>query len=79
MVADEQKNKISTLDEGKKSNESKILSIVSDLRIATETLSNTKKATAGEIAEAKEKMYKILGQNFNQVDRKFNQMLVEVL
>lgn len=77
LVADEQKNKISTLEEGKKSNETKILSIVSDLRIASETLSNARKATAGELAEAKEKLYKILGQNFNKIDDKFNQMLID--
>ena len=77
FVADEQKNKISTLDEGKKSNETKILSMVSELRVATEVLSNQKKATSGEIAEAREKMNKILGQSFNKVDGKFNQMLVD--
>lgn len=77
FVADEQKNKISTLSEGKKSNETKILSMVSELRVATEVLSHQKKATSGEIAEAREKMNKILGQNFNKVDGKFNQMLVD--
>ena len=77
MVADEQKNKISTLSEGKKSNESKILSMASELRVATEVLSHQKKATSGEIAEAREKMNKILGQSFNKVDGKFNQMLVD--
>ena len=76
FVADEQKNKISTLNEGKKSNETKILSMVSELRVATEVLSHQKKATSGEIAEAKEKINKILGQSF-EVDRKFNQMLVD--
>ena len=77
FVADEQKNKISTLNEGKKSNETKILSMVSELRVATEVLSHTKKATSGEIAEAREKMNKILGQSFNKVDVKFNQMLID--
>ena len=77
FVADEQKNKISTLNEGKKSNETKILSMVSELRVATEVLSHQKKATSGEIAEAREKMNKILGQSFNKVDVKFNQMLVD--
>lgn len=77
MVADEQKNKVSTLEEGKKSNESKILSMASELRVAAEVLSHKGKATSGEIAEAREKMNKILGQNFNQVDRKFNQMLID--
>lgn len=77
MVADEQKNKISTLEEGKKSNESKILSMASELRVAAEVLSHKRKATSGEIAEAREKMNKILGQNFNQVDRRFNQMLID--
>ena len=77
FVADEQKNKISTLNEGKKSNETKILSMVSELRVATEVLSNQKKATSGEIAEAREKMNKILGQSLNKVDGKFNQMLVD--
>ena len=77
FVADEQKNKISTLNEGKKSNETKILSMVSELRVATEVLSHQKKATSGEIAEAREKMNKILGQSFNKVDGKFNQMLVD--
>lgn len=77
FVADEQKNKISTLSEGKKSNETKILSMVSELRVATEVLSHQKKATSGEIAEAREKMNKILGQSFNKVDGKFNQMLVD--
>lgn len=76
FVADEQKNKISTLNEGKKSNESKILSIASELRVATEVLSHKKKATSGEIAEAKEKMNKILGQSF-EVNGKFNQMLID--
>ena len=77
FVADEQKNKISTLNEGKKSNETKILSMASELRVATEVLSHQKKATSGEIAEAREKMNKILGQSFNKVDGKFNQMLVD--
>lgn len=76
FVADEQKNKISTLNEGKKSNESKILSMASELRIATEVLSHKKKATSGEVAEAKEKMNKILGQSF-EVNGKFNQMLID--
>ena len=76
FVADEQKNKISTLNEGKKSNESKILSMASELRVATEVLSHKKKATSGEIAEAKEKMNKILGQSF-EVNGKFNQMLID--
>ena len=76
FVADEQKNKISTLNEGKKSNESKILSMASELRVATEILSHKGKATSGEVAEAKEKMNKILGQSF-EVDRKFNQMLID--
>ena len=76
MVANEQKNKIATLNEGKKSNESKILSMASELRIATEVLSNAGKATAGEVAEAREKMNKILGQSF-EVDGKFNQMLID--
>lgn len=76
FVADEQKNKISTLDEGKKSNETKILSMASDLRVVTEILSHKGKATSGEVAEAKEKMNKILGQSF-EVDRKFNQMLID--
>ena len=77
FVADEQKNKIATLNEGKKSNETKILSMASELRVATEVLSHQKKATSGEIAEAREKMNKILGQSFNKVDGKFNQMLVD--
>lgn len=76
FVADEQKNKISNLNEGKKSNESKILSMASELRVATEVLSHKKKATSGEIAEAKEKMNKILGQSF-EVNGKFNQMLID--
>ena len=76
FVADEQKNKISTLNEGKKSNESKILSMASELRVATEILSHKRKATSGEVAEAKEKMNKILGQSF-EVNGKFNQMLID--
>lgn len=76
FVADEQKNKISNLNEGKKSNESKILSMASELRVATEVLSHKKKATSGEIAEAKEKMNKILGQSF-EVNGKFNQMIID--
>lgn len=76
LVADEQKNKISNLNEGKKSNETKILSMVSELRVATEVLSHQKKATSGEIAEAREKMNKILGQSF-EVNGKFNQMLID--
>ena len=76
FVADEQKNKISTLNEGKKSNESKILSMASELRVATEILSHKGKATSGEVAEAKEKMNKILGQSF-EVNGKFNQMLID--
>ena len=50
--------------------------MVSELRVATEVLSHKKKATSGEIAEAKEKMNKILGQSF-EVNGKFNQMLID--